>query len=137
MQDSVRVKRIHSGGMDVESLQIVAGDTKNEFPLAEHGSSRTNLQTWAVPEDEIIIRVDLSFSGINATLTWMKFTTDANNFWEIGTQPKFAETKHTVLFDKETFIGLKSIIENKAIYAVAFLTYDCTGKFQNLTDSLT
>jgi hypothetical protein len=63
----------------------VAGDTKNEFPLAEHGSSRTNLQTWAVPEDEIIIRVDLSFSGINATLTWMKFTTDANNFWEIGT----------------------------------------------------
>lgn len=105
----------------------MVGDTVNEFILAEHGSSQTNRRTWTVPGEETITRVDLYFSVLNATLTWMKITTDADNFWEIGTKPAFAQTIDTVLFDKENFIGLKSFSENKKIYAIAFLIHDCTG----------
>ncbi len=80
------VKTIHLGGSQfVESLQIDAGDLENQFSLAQHGSTNTNSQPWTVPGDETITRVELSFSTASQTLEWIKFTTNANNFCEIGT----------------------------------------------------
>ena len=80
------VKTIHLGGSQfVESLQIDAGDPENQFSLAQHGSKNTNSRTWTVSGDETITKVELSFSTVSQTLQWIKFTTNANNFCEIGT----------------------------------------------------
>jgi len=61
-------------------------------------------------------------------LQWIKFTTNAERIWEVGTKPSWQQTPRTVIFDKQLFIGFKSFSITNQIYAIALLTYDCYGK---------
>jgi hypothetical protein len=70
-------------------------------------------------------------------LQWIKFTTNAEHIWELGTKPSWQQTITNVIFDKQPFIGLKSFSFGNQIYALAFLTYACTNNYtpQNLIAS--
>jgi hypothetical protein len=120
MSDLTSIRKITTYGLnDWKAIMLTASNpdgTTNTFDLKTHGYSQTLRNTYTVPQNQFIAKVEVSHTA--QIVTWMRFTLSNGFYFETGPKPYNQAIGTKNYSTNRPFIGMISFSDSNYIYGV-------------------